>query len=146
MLAGWKESHTSGATVTFWLPDSGDLDIFRGMTARKGNVAGQRFMCVLVEIGSGEEPVRSSPPSEAAGPLCKWAVLRCKEAAFWEWMTEALGAEVVDEPGAREALLQVCCIGSRRDLDRDPRAAEMFHALIRRPYQSWCEHRGVSGE
>lgn len=77
MLAGWKESHTSGATVTFWLPDAEDLSVFRGMTARKGNVAGQRFMAVLVEVHDDEalptEPVKTTalkPPANAlAGEL-----------------------------------------------------------------------------
>ena len=35
-LAGWSDSHTSGAKVTFWLSDPSQLDAFRGMTERKG--------------------------------------------------------------------------------------------------------------
>lgn len=54
MLAGWKESHNSGAIVSFWLPDSADLEVFKGLTAKKGNTAGQRFMAALVEIPDGE--------------------------------------------------------------------------------------------
>ena len=55
MLAGWKDTHNGGATVTFWLPDPAELEVFRGMTAKKGNVAGQRFMAVLAEIGDDEK-------------------------------------------------------------------------------------------
>ena len=55
MLAGWKDTHNGGATVTFWLPDPAELEVFRGMTAKKGNVAGQRFMAVLVEVGDDEK-------------------------------------------------------------------------------------------
>ncbi len=54
MLAGYSESHTSGPKVTFWLFDPHQLDIFRGFTIRKGNVAGQRFRLTLVEIPDGE--------------------------------------------------------------------------------------------
>lgn len=57
MLAGWSETHTGGAKVTFWLPDASALDAFRTMTVKKGNTAGQRFACVLVEIGDDEQPV-----------------------------------------------------------------------------------------
>lgn len=57
-LAGWKETHSSGVTVTFWLPDTADLDAFRALTVRKGNQAGHRFACVLVEIGDDEQPVQ----------------------------------------------------------------------------------------
>lgn len=57
MLAGWRENHSNGATITFWLPDSSDLDIFRGLTCRKGNTAGQRFMTVLVLLDDEGNPV-----------------------------------------------------------------------------------------
>lgn len=56
-LAGWKETHTSGVTVTFWLQNPEELDAFRALTVRKGNTAGHRFACVLVEIGDDERPV-----------------------------------------------------------------------------------------
>jgi len=68
MLAGWTESHNGGCKVTFWLPSPDDLDMFRGMTVRKGNTAGQRFMAVLVEIPDGElpptEPKEEKPKRE----------------------------------------------------------------------------------
>lgn len=56
MLAGWSESHSGGCKVTFWLPDSESLEPFKGMTAMKGKVAGQRLMAVFVEIGDDEMP------------------------------------------------------------------------------------------
>lgn len=69
MLAAWKESHTSGAQITLWLADPAQLDVFRGMTVRKGNTAGQRLMCVLVEIGEDEKPVaKREEPAPAATP------------------------------------------------------------------------------
>lgn len=64
MLAGWRETHNGGATVTFWLPESALLDVFRGMTVRKGNTAGQRFAAVLVEIDNDGTPL---PVQDAAG-------------------------------------------------------------------------------
>lgn len=57
-LAGWGESHDSGAKVTMWLPDSGDLEPFRGMTTKKGKQAGQRLLVIAFEIGADEQPVK----------------------------------------------------------------------------------------
>lgn len=57
-LAGWGESHDSGAKVTMWLPDSDDLAPFRGMTTKKGKQAGQRLVVVAFEIGEDEQPVK----------------------------------------------------------------------------------------
>lgn len=59
-FVGWKDSHKQGPLVTFRLSDSSELDAFRGLTVRKGNQAGQRFMAALVEIGDDERPVRES--------------------------------------------------------------------------------------
>lgn len=59
MLAGWKETHTGGAVVSFFLPDPADLDVFRGLTVRKGGTAGHRFMAVLVEIQDDEKPAQT---------------------------------------------------------------------------------------
>ena len=66
MLAGWQETHNGGAKVIFWLPDASDLEVFRGLTVRKGNTAGQRFMAVLVEVGDDERPKEN--PTAAAMP------------------------------------------------------------------------------
>ncbi|WP_203234331.1 hypothetical protein [Burkholderia mayonis] len=67
-LAGWSETHTGGCKVTFWLPDPADLEAFRTLTVRKGNVAGHRFMVAMVEIGDDELPVqRPAPVTQEAG-------------------------------------------------------------------------------
>jgi len=70
MLAGWSETSTGGAKVTFFLPDAAALDVFRQMTVKKGNTAGQRFACVLVEIGDDEQPVTpdDAPKAATKGP------------------------------------------------------------------------------
>lgn len=61
-LAGWRETHKSGAVVSFFLSDPEDLEKFRGLTVAKGKTAGQRFACVLVEIGDDELPVATCAP------------------------------------------------------------------------------------
>lgn len=83
LLAGWRDTHNGGATVTFWLPDPADLDIFRGMTVRKGNQAGQRFMAVLVEIGADDKPVAAPQPDAVVATVETPAAAPNKLA---EWM------------------------------------------------------------
>lgn len=74
MLAGWKETHTGGAVVSFFLPDPDALDVFRGMTVRKSGVAGHRFACVLVEIADDEKPATPpAPEKREAKPFGKQA-------------------------------------------------------------------------
>lgn len=63
-FGGWRDSHRSGPSVTFYLSDSTDLEAFRGLTTRKGNQAGHRFMVALVEIGPDEKPVIHAKASE----------------------------------------------------------------------------------
>lgn len=134
-LAGWSETHTGGCKVTFWLPDAGDLDAFRALTVRKGNTAGHRLACVLVEIGDDEQPVE--PPQEMkGGPLAKLAGMWCNDRYFIEWVKSK--SDVTPDQYIKSA----CLICSKPELDNDSAAAELFHELIRKPYAAWLERNG----
>lgn len=148
-LAGWSESHTGGAKVTFWLPDPDDLDVFRGLTARKGNTAGHRFAAVLVEIGDDERPAQGpqtpayadngdNPPSpQRIGPLARLAGIWCKSEGFRAFLLHEYGAQCFTEDGAASAVRELCGIESRRELDESPAAAERFHAALRLRFMDW---------
>lgn len=148
-LAGWSESHSGGCKVTFWLADPSELDAFRTLTVRKGNMAGQILACALAEIADEPTPVatederndRARAQLDAAptarpilGPLAMWCVLRCKEPEFQSWLG------VADEAGARLWVLKACDIDSRRDIDGA--AAELFKRVVLKPYS---EHREAAG-
>jgi hypothetical protein len=144
-LAGWSESHNGGCKVTFWLADASDLDAFRTMTARKGNTAGQRLACVLVEIGDDELPVvqkaeslctspeRVQKTPESAhvkgGDLAKSAGIMCSEPSFQRF-ANAHGFN------SAELVYYRCGISSRRELDHDSRAAVLYGRL-REQYREW---------
>lgn len=173
MLAGWQETHTGGAKVTFWLQSSEALDVFRGMTAKKGNTAGQRMACVLVLINDDETPItpaeNSRPKLDRAeeertpqaqgvetpagnskpGPLCMLAVRWCAMPEFWAWLCEneevpATAAASVGEAFAKEWMLMRCYVGSRRDLDHNTAAGMLFNDLIRRPFMAWASENEVA--
>ncbi len=114
MLAGWTETHNSGAKVSFWLPNSEDLEPFKGLTAKKGNQAGQRFMAVLVEIGPGElpvvpegcarspvEPVANRAPEEKRPPYGEYAADLYRNGFF-------LAQQVLRAAGSPEAYRHWC--------------------------------------
>ena len=144
-LAGWSESHNGGCKVAFWLSDPSDLDAFRSMTVRKGNTAGQRLACVLVEIGDDEKPVepqekpREPEPVEPLGPLAMWAVMRCKEGLFQTWLAKRFKTLVLTEDAARELILHQVGIDSRRKLDTDPSAGRWFKQQLMEPYAAWLD-------
>jgi hypothetical protein len=126
MLANWRETHSGGATVTFMLADAADLDLFRHMTVKKSNMAGQRFMAVLVEIGDDEKPVRQS--------LSQQAALMCKGMAFQQFAEYRMGygstAPDLREKIATDFLRDFCGINSRAELDTDGHAGMLYQQLL----------------
>lgn len=135
MLAGWSQTHNGGAKVTFWLSDDTDLEAFKAMTVAKGKTSGQRLALVAVEIGDDEQPkpVMGNPMSDAApgtkgGELARLAGMFCQSVHFWEF------CRCDDADEARDWILRVCGVQSRRDLDHNPTAAKLFHDRVRKPY------------
>lgn len=171
-LAGWSDTHNGGAKITFWLPDADNLEVFKGLTAKKGNTAGHRFACVLVEIGDDDLPVTQSAQSETivdhlvdanktitkGGALAKLAGQWCQSQSFFDWIRpvydrmlggdgDGTGDIYIAKDGdiptvalfCKHAILLICDIRSRAELDHDPVAAEKFHRLIRTPYSEYLK-------
>ena len=137
-LAGWSESHNGGCKVTFWLAQPSDLDAFRAMTVRKGNTAGQRLACALVEIGDDEQPVQSEPAEKPkGGALAKLAGMWCHDRQFHDWLRGPRGVSVEDAEEAAQFIRSECGVESRAELDGDETAAKIFHERIRVPYAEY---------
>jgi hypothetical protein len=79
-------------------------------------------------VGAGAEP---EPPAERVGPLCYWAVQRCKEPHFRVWFVNKITAT---EEDAKRAIYALCDIKSRKELDTNADAADLFNEHVRRPY------------
>lgn len=147
MLAGWSDSHTAGAKVTFWLPDQEALEAFRHLTVRKGRTAGQRFMAVLIQIGDDDSPVN---PGEDSSPreshaLARSAAVICREDAFQEFVASINGWTPSDAERREEMAANYvrgwCRVESRSELDRSPTAAQLFARLMTE-YRDWCRATG----
>lgn len=74
---------------------------------------------------SDEADIQQKPKG---GELAKLAGMFCQSVGFWEFCR----ADDADE--ARDWILRICGIESRRDLDHNPSAAKIFHERIRKPY------------
>jgi len=57
MLCAWKDSSSIGQSVTFWLDDEPETHPFCGCQPRRGQIPGDQFALVLVEINDDEQPI-----------------------------------------------------------------------------------------
>jgi len=89
--------------------------------------------------------------SDRVTGLALLAVQWCKDPDFWEWMNEATefmafhapyDYEVESEQNASSAIKRWCGISSRKELNTNPEAAEIFNQQIRAPFMVWREKRG----
>ena len=137
-LSGWSETHNAGCKVTFWLQSPDDLEAFRTLTIRKGNTAGHRFMAALVEIGDDELPIEPTPSELKGGALAKLAGQWCADPVFQKWLF------VYSELEAAQKIKRFCEVDSRRMLDHNPKAADLFQGLFRTPFMKHL--RGIELE
>lgn len=131
----------SGPWVKILLPDSDDLAPFRGMTAAKKAMAGQLLAVKIVEV----EPEPGNRPEDehahrSLGPLALLAVRWCRDPKFLAWAGHNWphkdDARPLTTEEARALILDLCQIGSRRELDTVPTAAERFQREFRHPYMN----------
>lgn len=162
-LLGWA-SNPRGQTITLLLPDEDSLAPFRALTLAKGKQAGQRLAVAFAVIGDDEKlvPTEIDPkvvegerkPSKSHFPpgLTGLAVRWCADEEFQRWTEETFADEWREylransglpapsvEVITKAVILATCGINSRKELDTDRAAAEVFNALIRHPYQKHLE-------
>lgn len=66
---------------------------------------------------------------------CLWTVLRCREQDFQRF----LGVD--GETAAARRVKEVCEVGSRAELDRDPAAEQRWNERIRRAYLKYQQNQ-----
>lgn len=130
----WSDSSTQGVQITFALPDASDLEPLKAK-------AGKRFMAVLVEIGDDEQPVQP-PRKDTRGPLCREACELCAMPEFQEWAHERADYEgLPSEASAKAAILSICDVDSRKELDSDKGAGDYFIQTFRLPFMHHMKTR-----
>ncbi|MCE2724699.1 MAG: hypothetical protein LW865_15700 [Betaproteobacteria bacterium] len=82
----------------------------------------------------------AGPEKDKPGPLCMLAVNWCKDEKFQRWICRPSQFNPIPEVSAgaaRQKIITVCGVESRRELDTNDRAAMRFQELIRLPYMSY---------
>ena len=146
----YSDTSTQGQQVVFAVADREALESFIGKE-------GKRFMAVLVELGDDEQPVAGNPatanlsnstdlkPRERLGDLAWRAVQWCKEPEFRAWLGVAGDfVNELTEDAASEVIKSWCEVDSRKELDTNPRAKQLFNQFIRGPYQKHLMARGIN--
>lgn len=142
MLKGWGDG-INGWKVTFWVDGYAEHPFLKFSK-------GAEFSAVLVELQSDNEPVNQTKrerltKAEARKryPIAMLAGQLCKEPKFIKWlMRTPMGMvplpDEVRSMGIERVVAKIikdnCRIESRRELDTNPEAAEIFHDTFRRPY------------
>lgn len=134
-LLRWSETSNQGATITFQLSDVRDLDAFKDLTMAKKGMAGQRIAAIMAHVADDVEPVLE--PKQRPGELCVMACTFCADPKFWQWADLTSEEPIEGELGAKEFILNMCGVLSRKELDIHPTAATRFHAKIREPFIRW---------
>jgi hypothetical protein len=131
----WSDSSTQGVQVTFALADAEELAPLKGLE-------GKRFACVLVRIND-DETLSQEPPqkrggfSADVGPKAREAIQLCGDPRFQQYVATVTG-EAASAENAKDWLLIECGgIRSRKDLDGDQIAGELFIERVRVPFIKW---------
>lgn len=131
MLLQWAESSTRGRTVTFLLDNDAESHPFRDFTIKSGKRAGQRFMCVLVQLDEDEQPVKQQMR------LSQLAFLYCRDPEFWYWASERSFDKVDSEETAKKWMLQMLNMESRSEIDQSADNQQRFIMLVKIPYEQY---------
>ena len=150
ILLGSDWSDTRGHTIKLQLPEADD-----GGHPLKGFGKGTRFHMVLVEIADDEEPINQKLKKKLEGQLQKASKggknsqdcgMICKMKDFHRYLLH-IGKmrRDWDEPTriamAREHVLKMLKIKSRRDIDQDAETIAAYNNLIVDPYYEYLRTR-----
>ena len=90
-------------------------------------------------IGMPRDSEPKTPDSTTVvkpGQLCVMACTFCADPLFWKWISKSQYA-CRTEAHAKEWVMGVCGVESRKEIDADKIAATRFHTLIREPFMDW---------
>lgn len=114
-----------------------DMQCTLSEIAAMGLVPGVPFGLARIE----KEAAVTPEPKEKPGPLCIMACKFCDDHVFWSWIKFEQGVTCTSSEGAKEFVLDICNINTRKELDSNPVAAGRFHERIRAPFVKWRDNK-----
>ena len=109
--------------------------------AAMGLTPGAAFGLVRLTQESTKEAAQIETQEKIkTGELCIMACNFCADTNFQYWVHSFHTGECQTEEEAKQFILDICEISSRKELDTQARAANRFHALIRQPFLEWKSH------
>ncbi|WP_150123837.1 hypothetical protein [Achromobacter xylosoxidans] len=96
----------------------------------------------MLTRGDSGRPVRAvrAPAAGKGAALSRLAAMWCQSEPFQDWVETRIGAAplgVSREQHAAQYVRDMCGVTSRSQLDHHALAADMFHAVIRKPFRRW---------
>ena len=88
----------------------------------------------LAALMVGHAAVKEKTP-DPRGPLCKSAIELCKNTMFHEFIAVEHYAKT--QEAAKSYILHCCGITSRKELDTNAEAAEIFRRRVHKEFQAW---------
>ena len=155
ILLRWGETHSTGRTVTFLLPDEGGEHPFKSLKCGPDN--GQRVALSVALIADDETQIdarkelhqalyETSKTAKPAHEKKRWsdlalsaqAAIRCNEPGFQLFINARFELDNPAETPERAAqfVREYCAVKSRKDINRE-NSSGMIWAELDNEYQSW---------
>lgn len=126
----FEPRHAQAAFALFGM--SGSPCVIARLTQEAATAAQQ------AETVAGNADVPAADENPKGGDLARLAGRWCNDPHFLEWVG------VATEQEAAAFIYAECGIESRKELDHNRRAADIFHANIREPHRAWRKARGLA--
>jgi hypothetical protein len=145
--AGVKDMADGSLRITIEFEPRYARDAFALFGARGTQVAIAALMDGSIHAQkpvAGIPTSEAEPPKEPIGDCCRRAVQWCKEPLFMLFLNQTYPAPdhvVATEKEAAEAVMALCSVNSRRELDTDNEGNKAWHRLIREPYRLWLQNQ-----
>jgi len=91
-------------------------------------------------ITAAQKETQEAASKERPGNLCIMACNFCDDPIFLDWVCEKYHIPNKDFI-PKEIICGICGIESRKELDHNAKAAEIFHKNIRKPFIEWRDSK-----